>query len=158
MAHGIKTGQHRGSRDCDCHSQRGGTRGRPVFRLVNAARQDEQTTGMKAGGATPHRAPGAPPRPTEVAVVSFGAHLLVITVLQRKTGRPRSPNKVRGTLMLNLPETAISGRDPTYYLQFPFATRRICKTWAGLSIKAQIKSSDQSERPADAPGRVLHLT
>jgi hypothetical protein len=78
--------------------------------------------------------------------------------MQRKTGRPRSPNKVRGTLMLNLPETAISGRDPTYYLQFPFATRRICKTWAGLSIKAQIKSSDQSERPADAPGRVLHLT
>jgi hypothetical protein len=76
----------------------------------------------------------------------------------KETGRPRSPNKVRGTLMLNLPETAISGRDPTYYLQFPFATRRICKTWAGLSIKAQIKSSDQSERPADAPGRVLHLT
>ena len=76
----------------------------------------------------------------------------------KETGRPRSPNKVRGTLVLNLPETAISGRDPTYYLQFPFATRRICKTWAGLSIKAQIKSSDQSERPADAPGRVLHLT
>ena len=76
----------------------------------------------------------------------------------KETGRPRSPNKVRGTLVLNLPETAISGRDPTYYLQFPFATRRVCKTWAGLSIKAQIKSSDQSERPADAPGRVLHLT
>ena len=30
----------------------------------------------------------------------------------KETGRPRSPNKVRGTLVLNLPETAISGRDP----------------------------------------------
>jgi hypothetical protein len=78
--------------------------------------------------------------------------------MQRKPAGLAVQIKVRGTLVLNLPETAISGRDPTYYLQFPFATRRICKTWAGLSIKAQIKSSDQSERPADAPGRVLHLT
>ena len=70
----------------------------------------------------------------------------------KETGRPRSPNKVRGTLVLNLPETAISGRDPTYYLQFPFATRRICKTWAGLSLPRSNLVANRSVQPMRLDG------
>src|SRR6185295_18650001 len=72
--------------------------------------------------------------------------------MQRKPAGLAVQIKIRGTLVLNLPETAISGLDPTYYLQFPFATRRICKTWAGLSLPRSNLVTNRSVQPMRLDG------